>query len=335
MNYMRLNAIENLVMFFNIDRKMSTVRLRNIVLFIAVCLGAASAGFGQTPVRSPAQFRSITVITEPKTIVWVDGVRFGRTGVDGKLTIRSVSAGVHTLRLRADGYKELSRTLTAVQKGDIKVPLRKATDRAELAFQDAERLAMVDRDKAIEAYKWAIKLRPNYPEALVALARNLTETGDLEEALDAVSVARKLRPGYAEASAVEGRIFRENGENDKAAASFKRAILEGKGFQPEAITGLGLLYKSKSEAFGGAGNIEQETENYEESIKYLKSALKQLSGAPDAMVIYQLLGLSYERLGRNDEAISLYEEFLELYPDSIEATAVRSFIVQLKKQSNP
>jgi regulator of sirC expression with transglutaminase-like and TPR domain len=33
-----------------------------------------------------------------------------------------------------------------------------------------------------------------------------------------------------------------------------------------------------------------------------------------------------------NDAINVYEEFLRVFPDANEATAVRSFIVQLKKQ---
>jgi len=32
------------------------------------------------------------------------------------------------------------------------------------------------------------------------------------------------------------------------------------------------------------------------------------------------------------EAIALYQEFLRIFPESVEATAVRSFITQLKKE---
>jgi regulator of sirC expression with transglutaminase-like and TPR domain len=46
----------------------------------------------------------------------------------------------------------------------------------------------------------------------------------------------------------------------------------------------------------------------------------------------QLLGLIYERQEKFTEAIRLYEEFLRLFPDSSEAGAVESFIVQIKKQ---
>ena len=277
-------------------------------------------------------FRAVTVVTQPDAIVWLDGVRFGKSDTSGILTIKTVPSGAHTLRVRADGFAEKSQALLPAQKGEVKVTLTKTTSEAELAYQEAERLTSVDREKSAAAYRRAIKARPNYPEAYLGLARVLLDSGDAEEAEKAIIQARKLRPGYAEASAVEGRIQKENTEEAKAIAAFKRAITEGKGFQPEAYAGLGLLYKEKAETAGNSGDFDGENTNYTESAKYLKTALKQLSGAPDAVIIYQLLGLIYERQKKNSDAISLYEEFLRIFPDTPEATAVRSFIVQLDKE---
>jgi tetratricopeptide (TPR) repeat protein len=45
-----------------------------------------------------------------------------------------------------------------------------------------------------------------------------------------------------------------------------------------------------------------------------------------------LLGLVYEKMKRYDDAIAVYEEFLQIFPESNETSAVRSFIVQIKKQ---
>lgn len=301
------------------------------------CLSTAVYSQPKKPSAAGAtvsEFRTITIISQPKAGVWLDGVFRGRTNADGKLVITTVPSGGHTIRLRADGYKEKSQPLAATQKGEVSFTLVKTTDPAELTFQSAERLTTSDRDKSAEAYREAISIRPNYPEAYLGLARVLAETGDLEEAKEAITAARRLRPGYAEASAVEGRIFKEYGEGQKAVAAFKRAITEGKGFQPEAYTGLGLYYKEQAEGFGGAGDFASEDVNYNDAAKNLKIALKQLSGAPDTMIIYQLLGLVYERQKRFKDAIATYEEFLRIFPDTAEATAVRSFIVQLKKAMN-
>ncbi len=303
-----------------------------LAVFTSLFFTQVAYSQGKRPVTAAAQFRAVTIVTQPAASIWIDGVLFGKAGTDGRLEIRSVSSGTHSVRVRADGFKEKSQTLTAAQKGEIKIALVATTDKAELAFQEAGRLTMSDREKAIAAYEQAIKLRPNYPEAYLALARTQSDTGDLEDAQRSINSARKLRPGYAEATAVEGRILKESGEEQKAIAAFKRSITEGKGFQPEALTGLGLLYKERGEGSGGAGLFEEEQAHYDESAKYLKSALKQLSGSPDALVVYQLLGLVYERQQKFADAISTYEEFLRLFPDTIEASAVRSFIVQLRKQ---
>ena len=282
----------------------------------------------------PAAFRAITVATEPGAVVWIDDVRYGKADAGGKLTISTIAAGGHRLRVRADGFKEVLQPILPTQKGEIKVPLSKTTDEAELAFQKAESLTNADREAAAENYRKAIQLRPKYPDAYIGLARVLMESGDLDGAKDAVNGARKIRPIYPEASAIEGRIYKDLGEETKAIASFKRAITDGKGFQPEAYAGLGMLYKEKAEGDSGSGDFEQETANYTEAGKNLRVALKQLSGAPDTVVIYQLLGLIYERMKKYDDAIAIYEEFLRIFPNSNEADAIRSFITQIQKQRN-
>ena len=293
--------------------------------FGLICFFAVFSAAAQT-----SGFRTIIVSTEPQATVWIDDVKFGKTDENGKLEVKTVSAGTHKIRVRADGFKETAQNLTPAQKGDVKIALAKTTDEAELAFQEAERTLTLDREKAAALYRKAIKARPKYPEAYLALARVLSDSQNLEEALAAVKQARRQRLNYAEASAVEGRIYKELGDNEKAVASFKRAITEGKGFQPEALTGLGLLYKEQAESIGS--DIAEQDAVYTEAVGYLQKGIKQLSGAPDAEVLYQLTGLIYEKMKRYDEAIKIYEEFLRIFPDSNETSAVRSFIVQIKKQ---
>ena len=299
-----------------------------ISLALIFCMTAAHAISAQA--KKPS-FRSITVITEPNSTVWIDGVRYGSTDDDGRLAI-SVPAGIRSIRVRGNGFYEVVKSLPAASRGDVAIILTKTTDEAELAFQSAESFTTVDRQRAIAEYERAIKLRPKYPEAYVGMARMFSETGDLEKADKAIRSAKRLRPGYAEASAVEGRLLKDTDEEAKAILAFKRSITEGKGFQPEAYTGLGLLYKDRAENFGGSGAYDQETASYNESAKYLATAVKQLGAAPDAIVVYQLLGLIYERQKKFKEAIALYQEFLLVFPDAAEAEAVRSFIVQIKKQ---
>lgn len=297
---------------------------RQSVFIAAIVLVFASGGFAQT--------RSVTVLTEPIASIWLDDVLRGATDAGGKLEIKPITAGAHRLRVRAAGFKETTQNLTAAQKGELKIALVKTDDQAELAYQEAEKLASSDREKAAAAYRKAISLRPKYAEANLGLARILSAGDDYDGALKAVANARRARPGYAEASAVEGRIYVAEGESEKAIAAFKRAITEGKGFQPEANTGLGLLYKEKAEAAGGENDYEAEKANYALTVQYFRKAITQLSGAPDVVTLYQFLGLAYEQMKKYNEAIAVYEEFLKLFPDSNESETVRSFIVQLRRK---
>lgn len=311
------------------------MRFKFYIFILVFCfVSGANSSLAQKRKTAPTQTvqRTITVITEPKAIVWLDDVKRGETDENGKLAVKFSLPGTRKLRVRADSFKEVSQNLLPTQKGDVKIDLTKTTDEAELAFQQAE--ASSDKQKAAELYAKAIKLRPKYAEAQLGLARVLSDNGDYEGALKAIAEARKSRPNYAEASAVEGRIYKSEDNEEKSITSFKRAISEGKGFQPEAHTGLALLYKERAEGFGAEGKFADETANYELAVESFKKAVSQLSGAPDAEVIYQFLGLAYEKMKRYKDAIAVYEEFLRVFPDSSETTAVRSYIVQLKKQMN-
>ena len=250
-------------------RLRSTQNLLSIVFAILL-------SFSATAQTVKPDLRSITVITEPNATVWIDDMRFGTTDDKGRLRIASVPPGIRSLRVRAQGFSEVRRSLPATAKGDVAVALTRSTDEAELAYQAAEVATTVDRQKAIGEYQRAVTLRANFPAAHLGLARMYAETGDHEKALKAVRTAKRLKPGYAEASAVEARLLKETGEEDKAILMFKRAITEGRGFQPEAYTGLGLLYKDRAEAAGGGGDYDGERTNYAEAAKNLSTAVKQL-----------------------------------------------------------
>ncbi len=274
---------------------------------------------------------SVTISTQPKAKVWINDVFWGITNDKGEIVLRDLPAGTKKLRIRATGFKEANFLLNLARK-NLKVDLERTDDKAELTFQQAEDMVSSDRQKAIELYQQAISLNTKYTEAYIGLARALPESGYTEQALEAISKARRIRPIYPEVSAVEGRVHKAEGNRQKAVASFLRAIREGKGFQPEAYVGLGLLYQEKAEEFGSEGDFERERKTYNLAAYHLRKAIKQLAGAPDAVVIYQILGVIYERQGKYNEAIKLYEEFLEKFPESNEREAIESFIVQIRKK---
>src|SRR5689334_18957077 len=158
--------------------------------------------------------RSVTIITEPNAIVWVDEIRRGTTDTNGTLSSVMLTSGTHTLRVRANGFKESSTPIAATQRGEVRVRLARTSDEGELLFQQAEAARETARDdaarqNAAELYRRTLKIRSALPAAHVGLARVLLDLNDTDGALVEVDAARRARAVYPEASAVEGRIYRE------------------------------------------------------------------------------------------------------------------------------
>jgi tetratricopeptide (TPR) repeat protein len=249
--------------------------------------------------------------------VWVDEVRRGAADAEGKLQLK-LTPGRHTLRVRANGYAERTLALLPARRGAVSVVLVKTTDQAELLFQQAEEA----RDKgnaqqAVELYRQALKLRPHFAAAHLGLARALESQEENDAALEEVEAARRDRPLYAEASAVEGRLLRSQADADGALAAFQRSLREARGFQPEAYTGMGLVYEDKG--------------RYEEAVNAFRKAIAQLSDTEP--ILYELLGRNLEKLERWKEAVAAYEKYLALAPTGAHASAINSIIDQLRKQA--
>jgi tetratricopeptide (TPR) repeat protein len=281
--------------------------------FVALILLVVPAAHAQT---------ALTITTEPNAIVWIDGIRRGTTDASGKLTLNKVSAGArHSVRVRAYGFKEFMTFLLPGRR-ELAVKLWTTTDKGELKFQEAETARENAHDdpslqKAADLYREAIKLRPDIPAARVGLARVLLDTNEFKKAHDEVDAARRVRPSYAEASAVEGRIYREEAFSDEAIRSFRRAIKEAGGIQPEAYVGIARVMEDKGQ--------------FAEAIVEYKKALDQLSDSEP--VIYQMLGATYEKIQKPKEAVAAYEKYLELAPNGSYASAIRSILEQLKREA--
>src|SRR3982751_5829235 len=156
-------------------------------LLIIACGGAAQQRPSQRA-TTPAGARTITIVTEAKAIIWIDEVRRGSTNESGALSALKLSPGVHNLRVRAAGFKEVSLPILATQRGQIPVRLVRTTDQAELLFQKAEDAREsakddVSRQSAADLYRQALKFRPAYPAAHVGLARVLSDLNDTNGAL--------------------------------------------------------------------------------------------------------------------------------------------------------
>ncbi|MEO6393564.1 MAG: tetratricopeptide repeat protein [Pyrinomonadaceae bacterium] len=267
--------------------------------------------------------KTIRIQTAPKATIWIDDLKRGVTDDSGKLEIKQVASRAHVIRVRATGYKEITRPLTPPLPATLTIKMTVPADAAEAAFQSAETAAATAKDDdgrraAVVFYQKALSLRPRYPEAHVGLARVYSDLNEHDLALDSIDEARDDRPNFSVASTVEGRIWRAFHDDEKAVESFKRAIREARGYQPEAHTGLGLTYEDLSQ--------------YEEAAVEFKTAILQL--ADTEPLVYQLLGSTNEKLEKYKEAVAAYDKYLELAPNGNLAPAVRSVIDQLRRQAN-
>jgi tetratricopeptide (TPR) repeat protein len=283
-----------------------------VAVFILLLLVVSPVIYAQAP---------LTITTEPNAIVWIDELRRGTTDASGKLIVNKVSAGRHVVRVRAKGFKETTTPLLPGRRA-LAVKLLPTTDQAELSFQEAE----IAREKArgdealkqaADLYREAIKLRPAFPAAHVGLARVLMDLNEFKEAHAAIDAARRTRPSYAEASAVEGRIYRDEAFDNEALQSFRRALREAAGFQPEAHVGMAKVYEDKGQ--------------FAQAIAEYRAAITQLSDSEP--VIYQMLGAAYEKMEKPKEAVTAYEKYLQLAPNGSYAAAVRSILDQLKREA--
>jgi protein O-GlcNAc transferase len=78
--------------------------------------------------------------------------------------------------------------------------------------------------EAIAAYRRAIELRPDYPEAFNNLGNVLCEIGHYDDAIAAYACALTLRPDFAKAHSNLGNLFKDRGQLTEAIASYAKAV---------------------------------------------------------------------------------------------------------------
>ena len=134
--------------------------------------------------------------------------------------------------------------------------------------------------EAIDEFKQAIKLKPNYAAAHYHLANAYFGLRRYDEALDSYKKAVKIKPSYIDAHYSLGVLATMLSEYDDAIKALKKVI---------------KLDPKHSRAFFSLGNAYSELEDYEEAVTYYKKAV-QLK-PKDAAARYSL-GVSYLKLDK-------------------------------------
>ncbi len=156
---------------------------------------------------------------------------------------------------------------------------------------------------ASQAYRKAVEIYHNYPDALYGLGRMALRLGRLDEAEDALREALTLKPELHQAHAELGSVHYRRGDYNKAALEYKDAL---KHDADDAVARYNL------------GNAYRNLDKPKDAIKEYE---KVLTLDPNYVDCYYNMALAYEDMGKVEEAIAAYDTFIEAAagdPDQLE-----------------
>ena len=171
--------------------------------------------------------------------------------------------------------KQLKRFDKLIEKTDDDFELYKERGdlRAELGLYN----------EAIDDYKKALELNPNYDEAKQAL-----------EGINTKLSSNKESEKYYE----EGVNYNKKGKWKEALQSFDKAI---------------ELDNTKSKYYSARGRAKEKLKQYEEAKKDAETALKLDKNNAESYLVFGNIKIS---LNKNEEAIKDYNKAIELYPNT-------------------
>ena len=250
-----------------------------------------------------------------------------------KLSDVNVDLQRHPLPEDLDGIINLYNT------GEFEKALEKATNLIKSSEQPlilhnvcgAANAALKRYDAAIENYKSAIDLNPNYADAFNNMGIAQQENNDLDGAISSYNKAIEIKPNFAEAFNNLGNLYRIIGNYDEAHRCGQKAI---------------HLKPDYPEAYNNLGNTFFDLSKNDDAVSAYKKALQLNPAYPEA---YINLGNVSQKLTDFDEAISLYRKAIainvncqEAYVCLAEALDRRNLIRELsacvsdaKKRFNP
>lgn len=190
-------------------------------------------------------------------------------------------------------------------------------------------------DQALRSYEAAVRIKPDYPEALYNIGVVLQELKKPEEALKSYDAALSIKPDYADALNNRGNVLKELNRHGEALESYDAALL----FKPHSADifinrGLTLHQLRKFDqsvksydkalhikpdyvdAFYNRGLALNELKKFEDAIQSFQNAIRLRH---DHVEAFNNLGNSFQEIKRFDEAIKIYLEALRIKPKYAEA----------------
>lgn len=154
---------------------------------------------------------------------------------------------------------------------------------------------------AIDSYRRAVELKPDYAEAHNNLGNALREAGDAAAAMESCATAITLRPGYAEAYNNLGNALKDLAQLKAAALSYGKAIDARPDF---------------AEAHHNLGNVLREQGHLDAAIECYRASIE---AAPALAVAHNSLGLAFSERSEYRAAIDCFATVATLQPERADA----------------
>jgi len=170
-------------------------------------------------------------------------------------------------------------------------------------------------DEAIDHFRKALQIYPNYPEAHSNLGNALLQKGQLDEALAQFQEAVKIAPQYARGHYNFGNTLLQHGQLDEAIAQLQKALE----IDPNYVEAHGCL----GDALLQKGQVDEAVAQFQKAAEI----------APNSFVTHYNFGVALVTKRQLDEAAAQYQRALEINPKSLETHFNLGLILLKKRQT--
>ena len=160
------------------------------------------------------------------------------------------------------------------------------------------RKAQGDLEAAVESFRTALGLAPDFLDARNNLGTVLKSLGRLPEAADEFRAVIALEPSAAPAYNNLGAVERSLGHLDAAESAYSRAI---------------ELDPRYADAHHNLGNLRLQREQFEQAVQSFEAALAIGGESPET---FRLLAVALERVGRVEDAVAACERACTMAPQN-------------------